>query len=136
MPFLLAEVFASNIGGTATLVGDPPNRRLAAQPGRSGLAETAVLVASRLLRRRRAQCQHGRHRQGVDGQHPYARADGARVITEVGTGRSGSAQRDCYPGAGPQDAGSTDGTHRLRVACSGTDQLPGRSGVFGTRGES
>ena len=25
IPFLLAEVFASNIGGTATLVGDPPN---------------------------------------------------------------------------------------------------------------
>ena len=24
-PFLIAEVFASNIGGTATLVGDPPN---------------------------------------------------------------------------------------------------------------
>src|SRR5437588_5529134 len=24
-PFLLAEVFASNIGGTATLIGDPPN---------------------------------------------------------------------------------------------------------------
>src|SRR3954451_22263243 len=25
VPYLLAEVFASNIGGTATLVGDPPN---------------------------------------------------------------------------------------------------------------
>ena len=25
MPFLLAEVMASNIGGTATLIGDPPN---------------------------------------------------------------------------------------------------------------
>lgn len=25
MPFLIAEVFASNIGGTATLIGDPPN---------------------------------------------------------------------------------------------------------------
>ena len=24
-PFLIAEVFASNIGGAATLVGDPPN---------------------------------------------------------------------------------------------------------------
>src|SRR5439155_19408271 len=24
-PFLFAEVFASNIGGTATLIGDPPN---------------------------------------------------------------------------------------------------------------
>ena len=25
VPYLIAEVFASNIGGTATLVGDPPN---------------------------------------------------------------------------------------------------------------
>jgi len=25
IPFLLAEIFASNIGGTATLIGDPPN---------------------------------------------------------------------------------------------------------------
>ena len=24
-PFLVAEIFASNIGGTATLIGDPPN---------------------------------------------------------------------------------------------------------------
>src|ERR671928_2233796 len=24
-PYLFAEVFASNIGGTATLIGDPPN---------------------------------------------------------------------------------------------------------------
>ena len=44
VPFLLAEVLASNIGGTATLIGDPPNiiiaqprrsviQRLRAQPG-------------------------------------------------------------------------------------------------------
>lgn len=25
VPFLIAEIFASNIGGTATLIGDPPN---------------------------------------------------------------------------------------------------------------
>lgn len=30
-PFLIAEVFASNIGGTATLVGDPPNIIIAAR---------------------------------------------------------------------------------------------------------
>ncbi|WP_093617967.1 SLC13 family permease [Actinoplanes philippinensis] len=35
VPFLIAEVFASNIGGTATLVGDPPNIIIA---GRSGLS--------------------------------------------------------------------------------------------------
>ncbi|MGH3327951.1 MAG: SLC13 family permease [Streptomycetales bacterium] len=35
VPFLLAEVFASNIGGTATLVGDPPNIIIASQGGLS-----------------------------------------------------------------------------------------------------
>lgn len=33
VPFLMAEVFASNIGGTATLVGDPPNIIIAARGG-------------------------------------------------------------------------------------------------------
>ena len=35
-PFLIAEVFASNIGGTATLVGDPPEHHHR-QPGRPDL---------------------------------------------------------------------------------------------------
>ena len=34
VPFLLAEVFASNIGGAATLIGDPPNI-IIAQPSRA-----------------------------------------------------------------------------------------------------
>jgi Na+/H+ antiporter NhaD/arsenite permease-like protein len=33
IPFLLAEVLASNIGGTATLVGDPPNIIIASRAG-------------------------------------------------------------------------------------------------------
>jgi Na+/H+ antiporter NhaD/arsenite permease-like protein len=32
-PFLFAEIFASNIGGTATLIGDPPNILIASQVG-------------------------------------------------------------------------------------------------------
>jgi Na+/H+ antiporter NhaD/arsenite permease-like protein len=32
-PFLFAEVFASNIGGTATLIGDPPNILIGSQVG-------------------------------------------------------------------------------------------------------
>lgn len=32
-PFLMAEAFASNIGGTATLVGDPPNIIIASRAG-------------------------------------------------------------------------------------------------------
>ncbi|UQU67880.1 ArsB/NhaD family transporter [Couchioplanes caeruleus] len=40
VPFLIAEVLASNIGGTATLVGDPPNIIIAS---RSGLTFNAFL---------------------------------------------------------------------------------------------
>jgi Na+/H+ antiporter NhaD/arsenite permease-like protein len=32
-PFLFAEIFAANIGGTATLIGDPPNIMIASQVG-------------------------------------------------------------------------------------------------------
>lgn len=35
MPYLMAEVFASNVGGTATLVGDPPNIIIASRGGLS-----------------------------------------------------------------------------------------------------
>jgi Na+/H+ antiporter NhaD/arsenite permease-like protein len=35
VPYLLAEVFASNVGGTATLVGDPPNIIIASRGGLS-----------------------------------------------------------------------------------------------------
>src|ERR1700738_3536471 len=34
-PFLIAEVFASNIGGASTLVGDPPNIIIASRAGLS-----------------------------------------------------------------------------------------------------
>ena len=33
VPFLIAEALASNIGGTATLVGDPPNLIVASRSG-------------------------------------------------------------------------------------------------------
>ncbi|WP_297421035.1 ArsB/NhaD family transporter [Thermococcus sp.] len=35
IPFLLSEVFASNIGGTATLIGDPPNIMIGSAAGLS-----------------------------------------------------------------------------------------------------
>ncbi len=35
VPYLLAEAFASNIGGTATLIGDPPNIIIASRAGLS-----------------------------------------------------------------------------------------------------
>jgi Na+/H+ antiporter NhaD/arsenite permease-like protein len=40
-PFLIAEALASNIGGTATLVGDPPNIIIA---GRAGLSYNDFLI--------------------------------------------------------------------------------------------
>lgn len=48
IPFLIAEVLASNIGGTATLVGDPPNIIIASRAGLSFndfLIHLAPLVA-------------------------------------------------------------------------------------------
>lgn len=52
VPFLLAEAFASNIGGTATLIGDPPNIIIGSQAGLSYLdflANLAPLVLVLLL---------------------------------------------------------------------------------------
>ncbi|MFI6349967.1 ArsB/NhaD family transporter [Streptomyces sp. NPDC050560] len=54
-PYLIAEVLASNIGGTATLVGDPPNIIIAARAGLSfndfvlSLAPLAVLLVVALV---------------------------------------------------------------------------------------
>jgi Na+/H+ antiporter NhaD/arsenite permease-like protein len=49
-PFLFAEVFAANIGGTATLIGDPPNILIGSQAGLgfnaflANVAPAAVLI--------------------------------------------------------------------------------------------
>jgi Na+/H+ antiporter NhaD/arsenite permease-like protein len=43
VPFLIAEVLASNIGGTGTLVGDPPNIIIASRSGLSFNAFLSVL---------------------------------------------------------------------------------------------
>jgi Na+/H+ antiporter NhaD/arsenite permease-like protein len=46
-PYILSEIFASNIGGTATLIGDPPNIMIAAATGFSfaEFATTAGVVS-------------------------------------------------------------------------------------------
>jgi Na+/H+ antiporter NhaD/arsenite permease-like protein len=55
VPFLIAEVFASNIGGAATLVGDPPNIIIGARKGLSfnaffvNMAPAVVLVMLALI---------------------------------------------------------------------------------------
>ncbi|WP_055401621.1 MULTISPECIES: ArsB/NhaD family transporter [unclassified Mycobacterium] len=54
-PFLMAEVFASNIGGAATLVGDPPNIIIASKAGLTfndfliHLAPIVVIVVAVLI---------------------------------------------------------------------------------------
>ena len=85
IPLVMIEVIASNIGGTATLIGDPPNIIIA---GATGLSFNAFLTnlapivlvtflvvigpALRLLPRTRFKCQrrtgihHGDGRQGLD----------------------------------------------------------------------
>lgn len=55
VPFLLAEVFASNIGGAATLVGDPPNIIIASRAGLSfndfliNMAPMVVIILAAFL---------------------------------------------------------------------------------------
>ncbi|QNE20660.1 ArsB/NhaD family transporter [Kribbella qitaiheensis] len=52
VPFLIAEVMASNIGGTATLIGDPPNIIIASRSGltfNDFLVHLAPLVVIELL---------------------------------------------------------------------------------------
>ena len=55
VPFLVAEVMASNIGGTATLIGDPPNIIIASRSGLSfndfvlNLAPVVVLLVAVFL---------------------------------------------------------------------------------------
>ncbi len=41
VPYILSEIFASNIGGTATLVGDPPNMMIGTE---SGIGFTAFII--------------------------------------------------------------------------------------------
>jgi Na+/H+ antiporter NhaD/arsenite permease-like protein len=54
-PFLFAEIFASNIGGTATLIGDPPNIMIGSAVGLSftdflfNLAPIAVVILGLIL---------------------------------------------------------------------------------------
>jgi Na+/H+ antiporter NhaD/arsenite permease-like protein len=49
LPFLVAEILASNIGGTATLIGDPPNILIGSAAGIDFLAFAANLAPISLL---------------------------------------------------------------------------------------
>lgn len=48
MPFLLAQVMASNVGGAATLIGDPPNILIGSAAGLS-FADFVVNLAPVVL---------------------------------------------------------------------------------------
>jgi Na+/H+ antiporter NhaD/arsenite permease-like protein len=47
MPYLLTEIIASNIGGTATLIGDPPNIMIGSATG-LGFMDFIVNMVRRL----------------------------------------------------------------------------------------
>ena len=64
VPFLIAEVMASNIGGAATLIGDPPNIIIAS---RSGLTFNDFLVHMTPLVVDRADRVHARPAAVVQG---------------------------------------------------------------------
>jgi Na+/H+ antiporter NhaD/arsenite permease-like protein len=49
MPYLIAEILAANIGGTATLIGDPPNILIGSAAGIDFLAFAANMVPISLL---------------------------------------------------------------------------------------
>lgn len=59
VPFLLTQIFASNIGGTATLIGDPPNIMIGSAAGltfmdfidNTGLVSVAILIVLVLIMR-------------------------------------------------------------------------------------
>ena len=46
VPFLIAEAMASNIGGTATLIGDPPNIIIGRAPGSASTTSSATSARS------------------------------------------------------------------------------------------
>src|SRR5262249_45400355 len=99
-PFLFAEVFASNIGGTATLIGDPPNILIGALPAR----HPDRLARPARLERLRHPPHAGDHRG-----HGGASADDPSLVGQ-------SAQID--PGtAGPGHGNEREGDHsRLDAA--------------------
>lgn len=52
IPFIIAEIFASNVGGTATLIGDPPNIMIGSQTGLTFvdfILNTAIIALPLLL---------------------------------------------------------------------------------------
>ena len=59
VPFLLTQIFAANIGGTATLIGDPPNIMIGSAAGldfmdfvaNTGLVVVLIMIAMVLVMR-------------------------------------------------------------------------------------
>ena len=73
-PYLFAEIFASNIGGTATLIGDPPNILIGSQVGLAFNDFVIHLDAGH--HRRDGRCR--RHDPSALGQGPARRRRSAR----------------------------------------------------------
>ncbi len=65
-PYLISQIFASNIGGTATLIGDPPNILIGSA---AGLDFGAFLVKPRSGGRRDHDCLRRDHVAGLWPEH-------------------------------------------------------------------
>ena len=97
-PYLIAEVLASNIGGAATLIGDPPNIIIGSRAGLTfndfliHMAPAVVIIFvlfvlfTRVLFRKDLRADHHAHRRG----------DGA----------AGAPRHQGHPAAGPRPGGA------------------------------
>ena len=97
-PFLIAEVFASNIGGAATLVGDPPNIIIAS---RAGLTFNDFLIHMTPI----VDHRHGRLRRHVAA--PVPRVVQRRSRSGRRRDAAGGTRGDPRSGACSSSAGSS-----------------------------
>ena len=109
VPLIIIEIIASNIGGTATLIGDPPNILIA---GHTGLSFGAFITNLAPVGDRGAGDRHPRALPRL----PLAAADRARgPRARDGAGRG---PLDRGPGRGPADRAGPDRDDPRASSCT------------------
>ena len=86
-PYLFAQIFASNIGGTATLIGDPPNIMIGSATGLTfndfGIALTPVIIVIFVATMIPLYYYWGRHLQATDENRRHVMGfDESKAITD------------------------------------------------------
>jgi len=86
-PYLFAQIFASNIGGTATLIGDPPNIMIGSATGLTfndfGIALTPVIIVIFVATMIPLYYYWGRHLHATDENRRHVMAfDESKAITD------------------------------------------------------